>query len=332
MTSISVAMATFNGAKYIHAQLASLIEQELPPTEIVICDDGSTDGTVECIQAIAEQQPGLIRVYQNPHRLGFVGNFERAISLCSGEWIFLCDQDDLWHATKLAAMMAALQAKPASVLAVANAELVDSELRPFHKLLYTSHHLQLLAGESTNRSVLRGLFVNGCTLGFRARFRPFILPIGSQVWGHDHWIATMLCLVAPVATVAEPQMLYRRHTNSSGSNPRLERNPFKRAYRKLAAKLQHVSVEAYEADVKQWRELGKRLAAMEQSADLVIDRDRLAEAIQIVARWQRFAERRWQLRQQNQLMRLPQIGYFLASGRYHQTSNGFGAFLKDLIV
>ena len=73
--AISVAMATFNGANYISAQLTSIVEQQLLPTEIVICDDGSTDGTIEQIEAIAAYYPGLIRTYMNPKRLGFIENF-----------------------------------------------------------------------------------------------------------------------------------------------------------------------------------------------------------------------------------------------------------------
>src|SRR5688500_9557164 len=106
--AISIAMATYSGAKEVTAKLGRLVGQTLPPTEMVICDDCSTDDTVARIKSFTEEHPHLIRFYQNSQRLGFVANFERAISFCCGDLIALSDQDDVWLPTKLEKIVMAL--------------------------------------------------------------------------------------------------------------------------------------------------------------------------------------------------------------------------------
>ncbi|PQA94348.1 hypothetical protein B0A69_07710 [Chryseobacterium shigense] len=103
MTS-SVALCTYNGHTYISEQLDSILNQTRPVSEIVICDDGSTDGTLELLSKYAERYPEIIKVYRNPENLGYVGNFEKAMSLCSGDIVFLCDQDDRWYSNKTEAI------------------------------------------------------------------------------------------------------------------------------------------------------------------------------------------------------------------------------------
>ena len=98
----SVAICTYNGAKYLTEQLESILAQETPVDEIVVCDDGSTDGTPLLLKEYHDQYPKLFRVYINAQNLGYVRNFEKAISLCAKDLIFLCDQDDIWHKNKVA--------------------------------------------------------------------------------------------------------------------------------------------------------------------------------------------------------------------------------------
>ena len=102
---ISVAMATYNGEVYLRKQLDSILHQSLPVDEIIICDDQSSDGTVDIIQEYIKQYPH-IHLYQNEQNLGYKRNFKKALSLCSKEYIFLCDQDDIWDSDKVKEMVA----------------------------------------------------------------------------------------------------------------------------------------------------------------------------------------------------------------------------------
>ncbi|MDR2236275.1 MAG: glycosyltransferase [Chryseobacterium sp.] len=99
MTS-SVALCTYNGEHYIAEQLDSILNQTLPVSEIIICDDRSSDRTPDIVKGYAQKYPDLIKVYENPENLGYVGNFEKAMSLCTGDLVFLCDQDDRWYSHK----------------------------------------------------------------------------------------------------------------------------------------------------------------------------------------------------------------------------------------
>ncbi|MFP3832289.1 glycosyltransferase [Chryseobacterium sp. SIMBA_028] len=101
MTS-SVALCTYNGGTYIAEQLESILSQTKPVYEIIICDDGSTDDTLKILSDYNDRYPNLIKVHLNPENLGYVGNFEKAMSLCTGDLVFLCDQDDRWYTQKVA--------------------------------------------------------------------------------------------------------------------------------------------------------------------------------------------------------------------------------------
>ena len=97
----SVAMCTYNGAKYIREQLDSILNQSHPVDEIVICDDGSIDATIDIIKQVIDTTSTSIKLYKNKENLGFFKNFLQAISLCTGDIIFLSDQDDLWRDDKV---------------------------------------------------------------------------------------------------------------------------------------------------------------------------------------------------------------------------------------
>src|ERR1700728_1787253 len=97
---ISVAMATFNGEKYIREQLDSIAGQTLLPFELVITDDGSTDATLGIVENFASVAPFPVKIHRNESRLGYANNFIRAASLCQGELIAFCDQDDIWMTEK----------------------------------------------------------------------------------------------------------------------------------------------------------------------------------------------------------------------------------------
>ncbi len=107
---LSVVLCTYNGARYLPAQLKSIMAQTRPVDEIVIQDDGSTDGTVQICQDFADKHPGLVRFFVNQGKpLGPSKNFYSAMAKAQGNLLALCDQDDLWEPDKLRLQEAALQ-------------------------------------------------------------------------------------------------------------------------------------------------------------------------------------------------------------------------------
>ena len=103
MASISVAMAVYNGETYLPEQLDSILSQLEPQDEIVISYDKSKDGTWQLIQSYSEKYP-QVRVLENAHP-GINGNFNNAIAGCTGDYIFICDQDDRWAENKRSAVL-----------------------------------------------------------------------------------------------------------------------------------------------------------------------------------------------------------------------------------
>ena len=108
---ISVAMAVYNGEKYLETQMDSILQQTMPADEIIIVDDCSTDESVEIIQRYQKQHP-QIKLFQNESNLGYKRNFRRAVGLCQGSLVFLCDQDDLWLPDKISVMADLMESNP----------------------------------------------------------------------------------------------------------------------------------------------------------------------------------------------------------------------------
>src|SRR5689334_1932382 len=98
---ISVAVATYNGAAHIAEQLESITSQSVPPAEVLVGDDGSTDGTVEVVQRFAEGSPVPVRLTVHESRLGYAENFLRTAEQAEGDLIAFSDQDDVWMPDKL---------------------------------------------------------------------------------------------------------------------------------------------------------------------------------------------------------------------------------------
>ena len=107
---ISVTIATYNGQEFIKEQLLSILNQTMPVDEIVICDDNSRDNTVQIIKDIQKEYKNIdIRLIQNNNNLGYKLNFKKALSYCKGDYIFLCDQDDIWKLNKVQTMIEIMQ-------------------------------------------------------------------------------------------------------------------------------------------------------------------------------------------------------------------------------
>ena len=132
-SSISIAMATYNGAAFLNDQLASLAAQTLLPAELVITDDCSTDATLELARDFARMAPFPVHVHRNPARLGYRANFMGAMRLCSADLIAFCDQDDIWRPHKLAKIVACFN-DPEVILVHHNADMIDADGTPIGQL------------------------------------------------------------------------------------------------------------------------------------------------------------------------------------------------------
>jgi glycosyltransferase involved in cell wall biosynthesis len=212
---ISVTLCTYNGERFLPAQLDSLAAQQRAPDELIVCDDASRDGTAAVVREFAAQAPFPVRLEVNPTNLGIAANFTRAIGLARGDLIFPADQDDVWCPEKLSRLERALTDNPAAGVAFADATLVDEDRRPQTHSLWEALSLRpserrLLAGGVGVRVLVRRNVVTGAVMAFRARFRDLVLPVPAG-WVHDAWIGLLIAAVAPVVPVPERLIEYRQH-------------------------------------------------------------------------------------------------------------------------
>ena len=188
--SISVAMATYNGERFLREQLDSLNQQTVLPRELVVCDDRSTDKTVRILEEFASQAAFPVKVVVNENRLGFGDNFMKAASLCSGDLISFCDQDDIWYSNKIEVSRDLLLQHDA-VLCAHDADLCDE-----HGTVTGRH----VSGVQSGVYEPLGLNPWGVFFGFTCTFRRDLLETVSSEHrpeddrnakvrlAHDRWI------------------------------------------------------------------------------------------------------------------------------------------------
>ena len=210
---ISIALATYNGSRFLREQLDSIYAQTWPNIEVVACDDCSSDDT-EAILEEYRQRHGL-RYEVNKRNLGFVRNFEKVMSLCRGEFIALADQDDVWFPEKLERLMAGIGS---ASLVYSDAFLIDDEGRELPGSLIATSGVLPVTGTSFSYFVCNSC-VTGCTALFRRDLLDTALPIPECETYHDWWLALVASKRDGVCYLPERLVRYRQHAaNQAGAS------------------------------------------------------------------------------------------------------------------
>lgn len=223
---LSVALCTYNGERHLPEQLKSIAAQNRRPDELVVCDDVSSDRSVEIVKAYAAGCPVPVHVSVNRENVGSSRNFERAIAACRGDVIALADQDDVWDPSKLERFMRRFEDEPELDVLFSNAEIVDEDMRSTGTRLWDAvgfgrrEQAAFGAGDAF-RVLLKHNVVTGAAMAFRSRLVPRILPV-SPLWVHDGWIALIAAATGRVGFISAPLIRYRRHATQqvgAGGNP-----------------------------------------------------------------------------------------------------------------
>ena len=176
---ISIALATYNGEKYIEEQLTSIYDQTHLPDEIVISDDNSNDRTIEIINKIKANTKIEHIIIKNQERVGYSINFNRALSRTKGDIIFLCDQDDVWFSNKIAYVKNEFFNNPSAWVVINDAMLTDEHLNEIGQTKI-ERHLKY-------DKKLQG-YVIGCCSAVKRELLNLSLPVPHKEIGHDNWI------------------------------------------------------------------------------------------------------------------------------------------------
>lgn len=200
---ISIALCTYNGERYLAEQMHSLMAQTWHHLEIVVVDDNSSDGTVAMLEAFAQSDP-RIKLHRNALNLGTNKNFDLAMSLCKGDFIAPCDQDDIWHPEKLALLHAHIGER---LMAYCDSALINADGASMG--MRVSDRLNMYEGDDAC------VFVFGnCVSGHAMLFRKELLAITPPMPGikfHDWWLAYCATALGGIAYLHQPLVQYRQH-------------------------------------------------------------------------------------------------------------------------
>lgn len=316
--TVSVALCTFNGARFLRAQVESIWAQSVLPDEIVAVDDGSADGTYDLLLEVANASPVPMRVERNMRNLGYVANFERALALTRHEIIFLCDQDDVWLEHKVEVMLAPFVEDPTVMMVHSDALLVDQALRSLGATLFEALQLEPAErGERNADRMFEWLLKRNSVAGTASAVRRTLVEAARPFepgFVHDEWLALMACLVGRLYRVDTPLVLYRQHgRNQIG----VATSHLARLRRLFSA----TPIGRHTVALRMQR-LQDRLRSLGLKSS--------GSAERVVAEMLTFAGRRSAL-PEVRLLRVPGILWLLLSGEYKRYARGLRTALRDLV-
>ena len=215
MALVSIALATYNGEKFIEEQIESILNQSFQDFEIVIHDDCSTDGTYDLLCQIAEKDNRVI-LKKNSHNLGFAKNFKTIVDNCTGEYIAFSDQDDIWEKNHLEILLSIIGNKDISC---GNSLLVNQNN---DSLGFTMQEVVGMKKEIESEDICWRLFfdnfVQGSAMLVKRELCEKYLPVPDIVKFHDYWLALVASLNNGIVYTPEIILRYRQHGNNVTDN------------------------------------------------------------------------------------------------------------------
>lgn len=339
MKKVSVALCTYNGAEFLTEQLESIGAQTRLPDELIVNDDCSSDETPRILAQFAARAAFPVLIEINQKNLGSTKNFERAIARCSGDLIFLSDQDDVWMPEKIEKTAAKFSESDSIKMVFSNAELVGENLEPLNRHLW-----EFTFTEEERKTARRGMFlevllhhdvVTGATMAFRADCRELFMPIPADLPNiiHDGWIALVLALEGEVAHLDERLVRYRQHPRQQLgvglSSLVTEKSGAKRTiyYEK--------SIKHHTRETERMEQISDFFLTLPHFRNSRLDLPALVEnTIKPQIARTREILRHYEARKAlpaNRLRRLAPLAREVLTGRYHRYSSGFLSIVKDAL-
>lgn len=216
--TVSVALCTYNGSRYLKQQVQSILDQTEPAAQVVVSDDASGDDSVVVVEQmwakLNNSAPKLV-VLRNQRPLGVTKNFQQAAESCTSDLIALSDQDDVWAPDRLQRMVDVFESSPGLGLLFSDARLVDADGRDlgpslFEALEVRETDLSRIRSGNAFEVLLRRNLVTGATVVFRRTLLGAALPFDSA-WVHDEWLAIVASAVTRVDCLPEKLLDYRQH-------------------------------------------------------------------------------------------------------------------------
>jgi glycosyltransferase involved in cell wall biosynthesis len=211
--NVSVILTTFNGAVYIKKQVESILDQIVPPDEIIICDDNSTDDTVFKLRAFSDKR---IKIFVNDMRLGVTENFKKAAKLAQpGNWLAFADQDDIWPPQKLNGLIDTMRliddGKTPSLI-YSDLAIIDKNDNVISSSFWAKQKIR--PEKVTLATLLYGNVVTGCTTLINYSMAEEFFCMEGDGYLHDEWLSLIAYSFGRVKFLREKLVLYRQHENN----------------------------------------------------------------------------------------------------------------------
>jgi glycosyltransferase involved in cell wall biosynthesis len=201
---ISVCIPTYNGEKFLKQQLDSILNQSVPVDEIIISDDSSTDKTIEIIKSYKDN---CIKLLENQNFKSPIFNLENALRNVTGDYIFLADQDDIWHSDKVKIVLGHLKNHN---LIITDCDLIDED----NNVLASSFFAIANSGKGFFKNFIQNTYL-GCCMAFDKKLLNYVLPFPKGIAMHDIWIGLNAEFVSSIYFCNIPLGSYRRHGNNT---------------------------------------------------------------------------------------------------------------------
>ncbi len=215
MEKVDILLATYNGEKYLEAQLDSILSQTYTNFRLLISDDSSTDSTKDILEKY-KKIDNRIEVFYQENNLGVVKNFEFLLNKVENRYYMLSDQDDIWKEEKIEKSVNKLE-KTGAGLVYSDLEVVDENLNVIYESYWKLKGFTKRANKyNTFESFYLNNYVTGCTIISRKEFIKDILPLpnSSKYVLHDYWITLIVSQKSKIVSIKEPLIKYRQHKNN----------------------------------------------------------------------------------------------------------------------
>ena len=213
----SIAMAVYNGEKFLGEQIDSILALMSEQDELIISYDKSTDNTWNIIVE-KSRADSRIKVVMNKNKAGVISNFNNCIACCNGEYIFLADQDDIWINNKIDKMVKLLQLRE-NMLVICNGDIIDATGKIVDRNLFQLSHISV----NPIRNIIKGTYW-GCCMAFKRELLELIFPFPDNYdICHDLWIGVLARCKGKIALVNEVCVLHRIHGNNQTHKMRINK-------------------------------------------------------------------------------------------------------------
>jgi hypothetical protein len=319
----SIALATYQGERFLPQQLESFLGQTLLPDELCVSDDCSTDGTLDVIKAFASRAPFPVKLFSNPNRGGVNKNFENAVSHCTGDVILFSDQDDVWLPRHVECLVTPMEGNSGILAVASDSEFVDEALEPAGCTQSKSDRFPASLRDATMRLprnqlqlVLRQNMHPGHGMAFRRTLMPLLMPFPA-ILVYDEWVLILAAAAGYMTYVPQPLTLHRQHQHQTIKT----RNKDLQLW---ATQSKNVSAEQERVQEEKWNELLERVR---ERRELLPD---FKSAEYALKQKYEFVVRRRQTRRRVLPVRLVITVRELMMGRYHRLGRGLLTFARDL--